>query len=69
VYIYNWRYDGNERWDSGLISREGVERRAYFELVNALSEDRFRPLSPVVGEPLPEPLPEPAPPPPPAPSG
>jgi hypothetical protein len=70
IYIYNWRYDGNERWDSGLISREGVERRAYFELVNALSEDRFRPLSPVVGEPLPEPLPEPAPPPPdPAPSG
>jgi polysaccharide biosynthesis protein PslG len=67
VYIYNWRYDGNERWDSGLISREGVERRAYFELVNALSEDRFRPLSPVVGEPLPEPLPEPAPPPPPPP--
>jgi hypothetical protein len=71
VYIYNWRYDGNERWDSGLISREGIERRAYFELVNALSEDRFRPLAPVVGEPLPEPLPEPAPPPPdpPPPSG
>jgi hypothetical protein len=64
VYIYNWRYDGNERWDSGLISREGVERRAYFELMNALSEDRFRPLAPVVGEPLlPEPVPEPAPPP------
>jgi hypothetical protein len=65
IYIYNWRYDGNVRWDSGLISREGVERRAYFELMDALALDRFRPLSPVVGEPLPEPLPEPAPPPPP----
>ena len=51
MYIYNWRYDGNERWDStDSSSREGVERRAYFELVNALSEDRFRPLAPVVGE-------------------
>ena len=64
VYIYNWRYDGNERWDSGLISREGAERRAYFELLDALSLDRFRPLAPLVGEPLPEPLPDPAPPPP-----
>ena len=70
VYIYNWRYDGNERWDSGLISREGVERRAYFELLDALARDRFRPLSPVVGEPLPEPAPPPPPPPdPPPPSG
>ena len=67
VYIYNWRYDGNERWDSGLISREGIERRAYFELLDALALDRFRPLAPLVGEPLPEPLPEPAPPPPPPP--
>ena len=23
VYIYNWRYDGNERWDSDLISSTG----------------------------------------------
>lgn len=68
VYIYNWRYDGNERWDSGLISREGTERRGYFELLDALALDRFRPLAPLVGEPLPEPLPEPAPPPPPPPS-
>jgi len=63
VYIYNWRYDGNQRWDSGLISREGAERRAYFELLDALGQDRFRPLAPLVGEPLPEPLPEPPPPP------
>jgi hypothetical protein len=61
VYIYNWRADGNPRWDSGLISREGVERAAYYELLNALSLDRFRPLAPVVGEPLVEP--DPAPPP------
>ena len=64
VYIYNWRYDGNPRWDSGLISNNGTERRAYFELLDALALDRFRPLAPLVGEPLPEPLPEPAPPPP-----
>jgi hypothetical protein len=64
VYIYNWRYDGNPRWDSGLISGNGTERRAYFELLDALELDRFRPLAPLVGEPLPDPLPEPAPPPP-----
>jgi hypothetical protein len=64
VYIYNWRYDGNPRWDSGLISNTGTERRAYFELLDALALDRFRPLAPLVGEPLPEPLPDPAPPPP-----
>jgi hypothetical protein len=67
VYIYNWRYDGNPRWDSGLISANGTERRAYFELLDALALDRFRPLAPVVGEPLPDPLPEPPPPPPPPP--
>src|SRR5215217_7241635 len=61
LYIYNWRYDGNERWDSGLISLDGTERRAYFELLDALGQDRFRPLAPLVGEPLPEPLPEPPP--------
>jgi len=69
LYVYNWRYDGNERWDSGLISLDGTERRAYFELLDALALDRFRPLAPVVGEPLPETLPEPAPPPPPPPPG
>jgi hypothetical protein len=43
LYFYNWRYDGNVRWDSGLISREGTERRAYFELLDGLALDRFRP--------------------------
>jgi hypothetical protein len=43
VYLYNWRADGNVRWDSGLISREGTERRAYWELLGGLTLDRFRP--------------------------
>ena len=63
VYLYNWRADGNRRWDSGLISRDGIERRGYFELLNGLSLERFRPLGPIgpmIGEPPPEP--EPAPP-------
>lgn len=64
VYLYNWRADGNKRWDSGLISSDGILRRGFFELLDALALDRFRPLTPVL-EPLPEPLPDPAPPPPP----
>ena len=32
VYLYNWRFDGNKRWDSGLISDEGTERMAYYAL-------------------------------------
>jgi hypothetical protein len=67
VYLYNWRADDNRRWDSGLISRDGIERRAYFELLDALALDRFRPLSPIVGNPPGEPLPEPLPPEPPPP--
>ncbi len=73
VYLYNWRADGNKRWDSGLISREGIERRAYFELLEGLARDPFRPLAPIgpiVGgpeeptpdEPLAEPPGEPLPP-------
>jgi hypothetical protein len=44
LYFYNWRYDGNVRWDSGLISRDGTERKAYFELLDGLRLDRFRPV-------------------------
>jgi polysaccharide biosynthesis protein PslG len=63
VYLYNWRADDNRRWDSGLISREGLERRGYFELLDALALDRFRPLGPpVLPPPLPEPVPLPLPP-------
>jgi hypothetical protein len=46
VYLYNWRADDNKRWDSGLISREGTERRAYWELLDGLTRDHFRPLLP-----------------------
>jgi hypothetical protein len=59
VYLYNWRADNNARWDSGLISRDGIERRGYFELLNGLALDRFRPLSPlgpIISEPPAKPL-------------
>jgi hypothetical protein len=67
VYLYNWRADDNRRWDSGLISRDGIERRGYFELLSGLLLDRFRPLRPLVEDPLPEPEPRPDPKPPPPP--
>ena len=66
VYLYNWRFDGNRRWDSGLISRRGNRADGYYALLEGLALDPFRPLAPVV-EPLPEVgplLPEPPPPPP-----
>jgi hypothetical protein len=43
VYLYNWRADGNARWDSGLISREGVERQGYWEFLDGLRLDGFQP--------------------------
>jgi hypothetical protein len=61
LYLYNWRYDGNERWDSGLISREGVERKAYYALLDGLALDRFRPIPVTIEDPLAKPLPNPAP--------
>jgi hypothetical protein len=60
LYLYNWQFDGNKRWDSGLISHEGVERRAYFEMLDALALDRFRPLGPgPLVAPAPAPVPAP----------
>ena len=44
AYLYNWRYDGNKRWDSGLISEEGTERMAYYEFLDGLTLDPFKPL-------------------------
>jgi hypothetical protein len=44
VYLYNWRFDGNRRWDSGLISDEGTERMAYYALLDGLALDPFRPV-------------------------
>jgi len=44
VYLYNWRAEEHvKRWDSGFISADGIARRAFFELLDALALDRFRP--------------------------
>lgn len=43
LYLYNWRYDGNSRWDSGLISEGGTERMGYYEFLDGLTLDRFSP--------------------------
>jgi Glycosyl hydrolase catalytic core len=49
IYLYNWRADAaNRRWDSGIISADGLERRAYFELLDGLALERFRPPPPPV---------------------
>jgi hypothetical protein len=61
LYIYNWRYDGNGRWDSGLIGAEGTERKAYWELLEGLTLAHFTPLPVPVENPIVDPLPEPAP--------
>jgi hypothetical protein len=57
LYLYNWRYDGNTRWDSGLISDEGTERMGYYEFLDGLTLDRFKPLPRPIDEPVAEPLP------------
>jgi hypothetical protein len=44
MYLYHWRDSGNKSWDSALISRDGVERDGYWELLRGLSLERFRPL-------------------------
>ena len=69
LYLYNWRFDGNRDWDSGLIARDGRERLGYFELLDGLSLARFRPTPTPVAEPLAPPLPAPEPAPAPAPGG
>jgi hypothetical protein len=57
LYLYNWRYDGNSRWDSGLISDEGTERMGYYEFLDGLSLDGFKPLPGPIDEPVVDPLP------------
>jgi hypothetical protein len=60
LYLYNWRADGNKRWDSGLISREGIERQAYYEMLDGLAREPFRPLrAPLLDPPLADPPPGP----------
>jgi hypothetical protein len=69
LYLYNWRFDGNRNWDSGLIAMNGRERLGFYELLDGLSLARFRPVPVPVDEPIapplpPSPGPAPAPPPP-----
>ena len=59
LYLYNWRYDGNTRWDSGLISEEGTERMGYYRFLDGLALDRFKPLSEPIEDPVADPLPSP----------
>lgn len=59
MYFYNWLASSdNSRWDSGFIAN-GVERRAYAELLDGLALPRFRPPPPPVteAEPPDEPVP------------
>ncbi|HEX6654537.1 MAG TPA: hypothetical protein VF072_17450 [Thermoleophilaceae bacterium] len=57
LYLYNWRFDGNRDWDSGLIADNGRPRLGYYELLDGLSLARFRPTPPPVTEPIAPPLP------------
>ena len=59
LYLYNWRFDGNRDWDSGLIAKNGRERLGYYELLDGLSLARFRPVPVPVDEPIAPPLPVP----------
>jgi hypothetical protein len=59
LYLYNWRYDGNERWDSGFISDVGSERMAYYALLDGLTLDRFRPVPVPITDPVVPPAPGP----------
>ena len=59
LYLYNWRFDGNRDWDSGLIALDGRERRGYYELLDGLSLARFKPVPAPVSEPIVPPLPAP----------
>jgi hypothetical protein len=66
LYLYNWRFDGNRNWDSGLLARDGRPRVGYYELLDGLSLARFKPVPVPVEDPItaPLPVPEPAPAPP-----
>ena len=60
LYLYNWQYDGNVRWDSGFLGQDGTERKAYFALLDGLALDRFKPLPAPIEDPVVAPAPEPA---------
>jgi Glycosyl hydrolase catalytic core len=57
LYLYNWRFDGNTEWDSGLIAGNGRERVGYHELLDGLTLARFRPVPVPIDDPLAPPLP------------
>jgi hypothetical protein len=57
LYLYNWRYDGNREWDSGLIAHNGRPRMGYYELLDGMALSRFRPVPAPVTEPIAPPLP------------
>jgi hypothetical protein len=57
LYLYHWRYEGNVRWDSGLISEEGTERMGYYEFLDGLALEPFKPLATPFDEPVAAPLP------------
>jgi len=59
LYLYNWQYDGNVRWDSGFLGQDGTERKAYFALLDGLALDRFKPLPAPIDDPVVAPPPEP----------
>ena len=57
LYLYNWQYDGNVRWDSGLLGQDGTERKGYFALLDGLALDRFKPLPAPIDDPIVPPAP------------
>jgi hypothetical protein len=59
LYLYNWAYDGNVRWDSGLISDEGTERMGYYRFLDGLALDRFKPLPTPIDDPVVDPVVDP----------
>jgi hypothetical protein len=57
LYLYNWRFDGNRDWDSGLIGTNNRPRMGYYELLDGLTLSRFRPVPAPVTAPLAPPMP------------
>jgi hypothetical protein len=56
VYLYHWGADPKNRWDSGLVDKEGKPRQVY-SIVKAYSNPTGIPRFPVVTTPTPTPIP------------
>jgi len=52
LYLYNWRFDGNRSWDSGLIAGNGRPRVGYYQLLDGLSLARFKPVPVPIDDPV-----------------